>query len=72
MSILSAMFHSQDSRFNFSKSLLGAPTHAHKNQMMELGKQKKKETNSIIYLYGINYTVYLRLYVMLTVFFSQV
>lgn len=71
MSILSAMFRSQDSRFNFSKSLLGAPTHAHKNQMMELGKQKK-ETNSIIYLYGINYTVYLRLYVMLIVFFSQV
>lgn len=64
--ILSARFGSKDYRFSVSESLLGAPTHAHKNhnQIRQINK-----TNLIIYLYSKNDTVSFRLYIMFIVFF---
>lgn len=41
-----------------------------KIKLLYLANEKRK-TNLIIYLYVINHTVHLRLYVMLIVFFSQ-
>lgn len=67
--ILSARFGSQDYRLSFSGSLLGAPTHTHKNQIIELATPSRQK-KWLIYLCSKNDTVHLRLYIMFIVFFS--